>query len=269
MKLCVSQIAWTDEQDDHFLGLIGDYQFNHIELVPSRFGNNLKNITDIEIENYLSKLKGRSLTPLSMQGLLFGGTELHLFNSPETRKNLESFMLKAIENCAKIGVKNMVFGSPKNRNYPEELNKDEALTIAKDFFFKLGEKAKYEGVSLGLEPNAKEYGTNFLINTFDTLAFVRDVNSEGLKCNVDLSTMKLAGEDFSRLNKIEFNLVSHLHLSTPYLKTLDITDDSLKEIFQILRSKNYNRGVSIEMGYESIEATELTLKRVSEIFYAI
>lgn len=269
MKLCISQIAWTDEQEDHFLNLIGEYKFNHIELVPSRFGNNLQDITDHEIKAYLDKLKSHKLTPLSMQGLLFGGNELHLFKSSETRKNLESFMLKAIENCAKIGVKNMVFGSPKNRNYPQDTNKEDALAIAKDFFLKLAEKAQSEGLIIGLEPNAKEYGTNFLTNTFDTLSFVKEVNSKGLLCNVDLSTMKLANEDFSRLDEVDFDYVSHLHLSTPYLKTLDISNDSLIEVFKTLKSKDYDRGVSIEMGYESMEATETTLKRVSDNFYGI
>ena len=136
MKLAISQIAWTDEQDDYFLKFIKENGFHHIELVPSRFGNSLAEMTDDEIKNYLAKLSSNELTPISMQGLLFGSKDLHLFNSKKTRESLLEFMYKAIETCSRIGVKNMVFGSPKNRNMPNDLDKKEAMSIAKEFFFK-------------------------------------------------------------------------------------------------------------------------------------
>ena len=60
-----------------------------------------------------------------------------------------------------FNIQNLVFGSPDQRSIPNNLERNEAVDIAKTIFFRLGEQAKELGVILTIEPMPKVYKTNF------------------------------------------------------------------------------------------------------------
>ena len=81
----------------------------------------------------------------------------------DTREKLLDHLKTVIKYAKLLGARLIVFGSPKNRSYVGEYDEDKK-EIALNFFKNLNEMAQYHKITVCIEPNAREYGCNFLWN---------------------------------------------------------------------------------------------------------
>ena len=241
MKLCISSLAWDIKNRLNIYKFLSKKEIKFIEILPFKISN--LGLYD-NYNNYI-KLKREwedfGLQAVSMQSLHFGLNNCSLFNSEMERKNLYDYTLKAIEVASILGIKHIVFGSPKLRIVPENMIYNEAYDIAFKFFTKLNDEAVQYNVVIGIEPNSKEYGTNFLTNTKDTFEFVNKINLKNIKINLDLSTIILEDENISQsvelLNLLDYNF--HCHISIPYLKNdyINYKNNIIEYLFKLKTSK--------------------------------
>jgi sugar phosphate isomerase/epimerase len=89
----------------------------------------------------------------------------------------------------------------------------------------LGDYAYSKNVNFCLEPNPKEYGTDFLNNTKETIEFIKKVNSPGLWLNIDAGTIALNNEPIEETIKYSIPYAKHIHISEPFLN--EITNQKL------------------------------------------
>jgi sugar phosphate isomerase/epimerase len=240
VKLAISNIAWSledDEQMYHFLKSVG---FEGLEIAPTRIisenpYNKLK-----EAKDFKNSLKADfNLNIPSLQAICFGRSEA-IFGTEEERNNIKEYIKKAIDFASVLECKNLVFGSPKNRIIGE--NQED---IALSFFDELGTYAYQKNTILAMEPNPDIYGTNFLNTTKDAIEFVKKTNNKGLKVNVDLGTIIHNKEDICIVaDAIE--LINHIHISEPFLEPI-IERTIHNELYKILKESNYSNYISIEM----------------------
>lgn len=244
MKLCISSLAWDIKNRLNIYKFLSKKEIKFIEILPFKISN--LGLYD-NYNNYI-KLKREwedfGLQAVSMQSLHFGLNNCSLFNSEMERKNLYDYTLKAIEVASILGIKHIVFGSPKLRIVPENMIYNEAYDIAFKFFTKLNDEAIKYNVVIGIEPNSKDYGTNFLTNTKDTFEFVKKINLKNIKINLDLSTIILENENISQsidlVNSLNYNF--HCHISIPYLKNnyIDYKNNLIEYLYKLKTSKvNY------------------------------
>lgn len=113
----------------------------------------------------------------------------------------------------------LVFGSPKNRDR-SGLDDARALTIATDFFRRLGDTAAAHGVLICLEPNPECYDCNFMTGTDETAAMVRRVAHPHVRMQLDTGAIAINHEDIDALLRDHAELVGHVHLSEPNLLPL-------------------------------------------------
>ena len=137
-----------------------------------------------------------------------------------------------------------MFGSPKLRIIKDNMPYNDAVNIAKDFFFKISKEAARYNIIIGIEPNSKQYGTNFLTNTIDTYNFVKEINLNNIGINLDLSTIIFENENLNNSIDIvnSLNKPFHSHISLPFLKNNyeDYSDILEKYINKLKYSKtNY------------------------------
>ena len=240
MKLSISNIAWGNESDKEMYKYLMDVKFNAIEIAPTRIikenpYDNLDKARDIanKLNNYYS------LEISSMQSIWYGKTG-NIFNSDDAEE-LIKYTKKAIDFANTIRCKNLVFGCPKNRIIPEGKNEDEVLY----FFKELGDYAIEKQTVIAIEPNPAIYGTNFINYTKQAFKFVKKIDSNGIKVNVDFGTIV---ENKERLNEIfeNINWVNHIHISEPNL--VKIENRKLhKVLYDNLKRLKYNKYVSVEM----------------------
>ena len=261
MKLSISNIAWDAKFDQQMYELMEALSYQYLEIAPTRiFSKNPYNNIQNARKWSKSILSKYGLGVSSMQSIWFGRSE-NIFKSEDERKILIDYTKKAVEFAETIGCKNLVFGCPKNRALPNGIDS----SIALEFFKIIGDYAYEHNTVIGLEANPAIYNTNYINTTSSAVKLINDVNSNGLKLNLDIGTMIANNEDVDII-KNNVNLINHVHISEPYLEP--IQQHLLhKRIAEILFGNKYAGCVSIEMkkGLAVPEISEI-MNYVREIF---
>lgn len=240
MKLAISNIAWSAEDDGQMYTFLKSAGFEGLEIAPTRII--LENPYDKlkEAEAFKNNLKTDfSLAIPSIQAICFGRSEA-IFGTEDERGNIKDYIKKAIDFAKVLECNNLVFGCPKNRIIGENQQ-----GIALSFFDELGTYAHQNKTVLAMEPNPEIYGTNFLNTTAQAIDFVKEINNEGLKVNVDLGTIIHNNESLDAIaNNID--LINHIHISEPYLEPIKESRIH-RDLYNLLKEYKYGNFVSIEM----------------------
>lgn len=242
LKLSISNIAWTLENDGNAYELMSRYGYSGLEIAPTRIFPEMPYERITEAKNWSEKLKKNyGLAVPSMQSIWYGRQE-KIFGTGEERQVLIDYTKKAIDFAAAIGCKNLVFGCPRNRSLSESADKQTAVR----FFKELGDYAASKGTIIGMEANPPIYNTNYINDTTSALELIEQVDSEGFQLNLDVGTMIYNSEKASILAG-KGHLISHVHISEPGLKPIE-ERELHNELAGILESEKYRGFVSIEMG---------------------
>ena len=263
MKYSISNIAWGAENDKEMYVFLKEQGMDGIEIAPTRLFVNPYDNLELAHE-YAWMLKNKyGLEVSSMQSIWYGVKE-SIFGSEEDRKHLVEYTKKAILFAESMGIKNLVFGCPRNRNMPEGDEKQHMET-AKAFFKELGDFALEHNTVLALEPNPVIYNTNFMNYTKDACEFVKQVGSEGLKVNIDMGTM-IYNKENPHLVKTYKNLVNHIHISAPNLAVISQCAE-YKTLKKVLSKIEYEGYLSVEMGNcNDIEKVKQAVFFLKEVF---
>ncbi|WP_160683815.1 sugar phosphate isomerase/epimerase family protein [Clostridium sp. C2-6-12] len=261
MRLSISNIAWTSENDCEMYDYIKNIGFEGIEIAPTRiFQNEPYNNLEMAKKYAIQLKQNYGLAISSMQSIWYGRTE-KIFGSNEERKVLANYTRKAIDFASSMNCKNVVFGCPKNR-ISENAND---MEIAISFFKELGEYAKEKKTVISMEPNPVIYNTNFINYTSEAFQISRIVNSDSFKVNIDLGTVIYNNEAISMISD-NIDLVNHVHISEPNLALIEKRKLHV-ELANILRQVKYDKFVSIEMGKrENLDEIKQTIKYIKEVF---
>mgnify|MGYP002512115556 CR=1 FL=1 len=249
MKLAISNIAWTEEKDKEVYQLMREYGYLGLEIAPTRiFSQNPYEKLE-EAKRWSDELKkDYGFVIPSMQSIWFGRTE-KLFADEAQRQTLFAYTKKAVDFASAVQCAHLVFGSPKNRVIPDPA--DRVLwQQGTDFFRRLGSYAASRQTVLGMEANPAIYQTNYINTTKEAIQLIREVASEGFRLNLDTGTML---ENKERVEVLEGSaaLISHVHLSEPFLKPIVTSADRRgfhQELAAFLREQGYQGYVSVEMG---------------------
>ena len=236
MKLSISNIAWAPEFDEEMYGFLQSQGFD-LEIAPTRIFTESPYDRIAEAEIFAEDLKRRYNISISSIQSIWRGISENIFGTPEDRKKLAAYTKKAIDFAAAVQARNIVFGCPKNRVIPSA----ERLPDAFDFFAETGLYAASRGTVIALEPNPPYYNTNFINTTAEAFDFCRELNSSGVKVNVDIGTCVNYGETANFLNK-NISLVNHIHISEPMLAPV-----KKRDLHRQLKDLDYDRYFSIEM----------------------
>ena len=259
MKLAISNIGWTKEEDLIMYNFLKENKIS-LEIAPTRIIEDAPYEHLKEARKIADDLKEKyNLSIVSMQSIWFGKKE-NIFDSEENYQILVDYTKKAILFAEAIGCPNLVFGSPKNRNMS---NYEKNFPVALSFFKEIGEYALEHNVVIAVEPNPTIYNTNFLNTTKEAIDFVKKINLDSIKINYDFGTV-IANNESLDILKDNINLINHIHISEPNLKLVEKRDIHLK-LLQILKDTNYDKAISIEMKQNDLNKIENVLKYTIEI----
>lgn len=261
MKLSISNIGWTENDDNTVYQLMKKYGYSGLEIAPTRIFPVLpydKLEEAIDWAEELHREYGFSIP--SMQSIWYGRQE-KIFGTEEERRILIDYTKKAIDFAHVIGCRNLVFGCPKNRVFPE--GTDDIIAIL--FFKELGDYALSKGTVIGMEANPQIYNTNYINDTISALRLIREVNSDGFKLNLDVGTMIFNGECSRELiGNVKY--INHVHISEPFLKPI-VERELHSELKKILLAEEYNGYISIEMSnIEDMDILDEKLRYIKRIY---
>jgi D-psicose/D-tagatose/L-ribulose 3-epimerase len=247
MKLAVSNIAWTNEEEAEVARLLQSLGVKYIEVAPTkRWKDPTTEASDEDLVAYKAFWGSYGIEIVAFQSMLFNRPDLKIFEE-STRSETLGYLENFITLAPKLGAGIMVFGSPKNRQH-EELTPEATETIGKDFFAKIGEAAAESNITFCIEPNPTAYACDFVTTAQEGIDFVRKVDFPGFGLHLDIAGMTLAGDDVVESIKDAKGLMKHFHISAPYLEQVEDREDvKYRESAQALREIGYDGYVSIEM----------------------
>ncbi len=247
MKLAVSNIAWTNEEEPEVAALLRDLGVKYIEVAPTKKWQDPTQASDEEIQAYRDFWKSYGIEIVAFQSMLFTRPDLKIFESETNRNDTSAYLKDFIGLAGKMGAGVMVFGSPKNRQRGDMSDAD-ANGIAADFFGGLGTVAAENGVQFCIEPNAPQYACDFVTTAQQGIDIVQQVATPGFGLHLDIACMTLAGDDLTKSIVDAAPVLQHFHISSPMLDAVEDREDvKHAEAADALRTIGYDKFVSIEM----------------------
>ena len=249
MRCIFSSIAWKREQAEEAAIFLRNANAAGVEASPGLFDLPLSELNAEMIRNVRSFWEARGLPLMAMQALLFGKPSLRLFGSQMERAAMADYLRLVFRIAGRLGAGPLVFGSPKNR-LRGTMGEEAAFESAASFFYKVAPYAADEGCVLCIEPNASDYGCDFIINHGEAARLVQSVNSSGFGLQVDTGVMRMNEEDPVQLGSLlrEMSLLpTHVHISEPYLAPVNASTVFHKTWNAELKRMNYAGVVSVEM----------------------
>ena len=266
MNLSISNIAWDESFEPQVIDLLLKNGIHHLDFAPGKFFSDIANTSDAEILRVKKEWHDKGFTLVGIQSLLFGTTGLNLFDISTQDRMLEH--LKRVCHIGSLtGATRLVFGSPKNRDR-SKVDDIRTNEIALDFFFRLGEIAKEENVTVCIEANPTVYGTNFLTTTEEAASFVRKLNHSNIKLQLDLGTVYTNHEPAQVIEDVA-DVIGHIHLSEPSMATVTTDDLFHREIGEkikkvISKSLLSTDILTIEMLTKNSDSQENRIKAIEE-----
>ena len=256
MKLAVSNIAWTQDNDYVMYRWLAKRGIQGLEIAPTRLFPQAPYERLPEAAAYAKMLlDSYGLEICSLQSIWYGRKE-SLFGTSEEMEALYRYTCQAIAFAQVVGARNLVFGCPRNRNLPSP----ELRPLAIMFFRRIGQFASQHDTCIAIEPNPPYYQTNFINTTQEAFDICREIAHPGVRVNVDLGTCIHYQEDISLL-KTNISLINHIHISEPMLAPVQARD-----IHRSLRDLFYDRWCSIEMkAQDTLKPIRATIDYMMEI----
>ena len=269
MKIAISNIAWNKGEDKEILKLLKKYSFSAIEIAPTMIWKEpIKESVD-SIKAYKRFWNKEGIEIVSIQSVLFGHPELTIFENAEKRKKTLLYIKKIIYLCSLLGVEDIIFGSPANRN-SGNLSFEEKMNIASDFFYSVGEMAEKYGIYFCMEPIPKVYGTNFINNTKEGILLIKKVNHLHFRLHLDSGALTINQENYVTAIENAFPYLKHFHISERALKPIGTTDVDHKTISKVLNKLQFDQWLSIEMRRNEMNTNSQTinetLKFVADVY---
>lgn len=260
MKLAISNIAWTKENDEPMYAYLLQKGFQGMEIAPTRLFLDKPYEHLKEAIQFSKKLKNNyNLLIPSMQSIWYGRQEA-IFGSEKERQALLDYTFQAINFAEAIGCKNLVFGCPKNRNVSGDVDYNTGIV----FFRQIGNYAQAHYTVVALEANPVIYGTNFLNTTKAAIDFCREIDNKGIGINYDLGTVIYNNEDYHTCLE-NLDLINHIHISEPYLAKIE-RRELHSQLLKALEAGGYDKFVSIEMKtMEHMEDVYETINYVGDL----
>ena len=212
MRLGVSNLLWTPDQDEAVAALLNRRGIDAIDLVPTRYVDDVAAIDTVRLHDIRRFWAARGIEIVGMQSLLHATRGLDIFGDADTRRRTAEHLRAVLRFGAEIGARQMVFGSWRNRRRGT-LTAEAALDSAAAFFGEVALQAHRLGVVLAIEPISERYGNDFLLDHEEAACLVRRVGHAAFRLTLDVGCIGLAGEDPAAVVRRHGDLVSHVQLA--------------------------------------------------------
>ena len=267
LKLAVSTIGWNTSEEEDIKKLLLEMKVTGVEISPDRLFNEKLEFDENKIIQYRDFWRRSNIDLVCIQGVLFSKDNLKIFESEENRRETIDYLKKIISISEKLGVKVIMFGSPKNRKR-NGLTAEEADMIAVPFFEELARYAYYKGIYFCIEHNPKGYDSDYIERASEALTLAKKVNHPGFGINIDTGGLVLSGDSSETIITCG-NYIKHFHISQPYLTSVESIDEKTHKSFaDALRKIKYKGWISIEMR-RSKDPTESNDKHIKKSIWSV
>ncbi len=168
-------------------------------------------LSEAEFDALAQRLKDLSIAVPVANVFLPGDLKLTGPDADEARQT--SYVKKALERAAKLGITTVVFGSGAARSHPAGFPRAEAWRQLVGFGKRLGPEARVRGITIAVEPLRRQE-SNLVNSVAEGLELVQAVSDANFQLMVDFYHLAEEKEDPSILLKAKPH-IRHLHMANP------------------------------------------------------
>jgi sugar phosphate isomerase/epimerase len=165
---------------------------------------------------------------------------------PAVRARTRDYLVAAIDFCADLGGRFMIFGSPKRRDLLPGVTPADGAAYCLDSFAAAIQRAEQVGVTICLEPLAPEE-TNFLNTAADAIALAERAQSKAFQVMLDVKAMCAEAKPIPQIIHESAGRFAYFHANDRNLKGPGFGDVDYGPIATALREVNYDGDVSVEV----------------------
>lgn len=242
MRLSVSNLAWPGGQPEVLAAHLVSAGIQGVEIAPTTLWPAAPSVPTEDLRNYARKLRGMGLTVSGIQSLMFGHPEFQVLQ-PDTWQGARDHLKSMLTIAHDLGAQVAVFGSPRNR-LRGALSLEAAHDRFAEFVQPLLSDLEILEMTLTMEPNAPDYGADYLTTYEEVLGLCEVIGSPHVRPQVDTGCLAMAGDD--PVAAISKSPPVHVHVSAPHLVAPPGPIDHDGVHAQLLEAK-YDGWVVLEM----------------------
>jgi sugar phosphate isomerase/epimerase len=236
--------GWPIERIAHFVAELG---YEGLELAPFTLCSLVTDLSLGDRHQIRRSIEGADLKVVGLHWLLAETVGFNLNDAdPAIRQRTTDYLLALIDCCADLGGEVLIFGSPQQRNIPEERTKEEAWSSAVEILNQCGIHSSERGVVFCVEPLSRNE-TNFLVDVSEAANLVRAVDHPNLRMMVDTKAMSFTRSLITDQIRSVSPLFHHVHLNDPNLRGPGMGDMNFGPILQVLNDLSYEDWLSVEV----------------------
>jgi len=158
---------------------------------------------------------------------------------------IEEYLNKAFKRAAQLGVKVIVFGSPKSRNVPDGYSMDKAWFQLVELLRTIGLLARKTGMTVVIEPLSK-VESNIINTAREGLQLVQAAARENIRLLVDYYHMVMEKENPEMILDAG-PYIQHTHFANPVGRVYPVeADDGSIQFMNFLKRIGYEGRISVE-----------------------
>lgn len=239
-----------------------------VEVAPFTLANS---VTDVSAGERQALREAAARNGVAIAGIhwVLAKPEGLYINHPDRsiRERTARYFCALVDFCADLGGQVMVVGSPKQRQVPPGVSREQAWVWAAATFRNAVAQAEQREVTICFEPLAAAE-TNFINTAAEALEFVQRTPSPRFKIVLDVKAMCSESKPIPRIIRESWPHFAHFHANDRNLKGPGFGEVDFKPIGAALKEAGYQGFVSVEVfnfdeGADAIAARSLEyLERV-------
>jgi sugar phosphate isomerase/epimerase len=222
--------------------------YEGIEIAPFTLADDPVDITAEQRRQYRGVMASEGLIFAGLHWLMVSPKGLHVTSADTAlRQRGWKHIVNLIDLCADLGPNGvMVFGSPQQRGTSNGMSREEATKNYVDGLAGVAPHAMERGVTVLIE--ALPVGQCDVVQTLDEAAsLVRQINSPAIRTMFDVHNAVDEVEPHATLVERHFDLIRHVHINEMDGRYPGTGDYNFKPVFQVLKDRNYQGWVSLEV----------------------
>ena len=247
MKFAICNETFGDWPIERGFQAARKFGYTGLEVAPFTLAKSVYEISDAQRTEYRQGAAEHGLEVIGLHWLLAKTSGYNLTtNDLNIRAKTSDYFCALIQLCSDLGGTLMVLGSPLQRNFPDTMTHDEAMTNAADLLATVVPSLERLGIQIAIEPLGPQEG-NFLNYAFQARKLIDMIGSSNIKLHLDVKAMSSEGEPIESIIRKHSDILIHFHANDPNLLGPGMGDVDQKPIFDALKEIKYSGWVSVEV----------------------
>jgi len=227
--------------------LAAEAGYDGVEIAPYTIAPSVEQISPSQREEIRKVAEDAGIEVVGLHWVLVGPEGVNLLDpDPAVRGRTRDYLLKLVDFCADIGGRVIVFGSPKQRNIPEGVDKEVGWRWAVESFRAVAEHAGERGVVFCIEPLRREL-TNFINTCSEALRLIEEVSHPNFRLVLDCWSMLDEGRPLPEIVKEGARYLAHFHANDDNKRAPGFGSLDFARVLRALDEIDYNGFVSVEV----------------------